>query len=409
MPETGEKPRRRRRASTSGQKKPRRGASKAAEDTADTATDTAGEATGAAGKAAGAAGDAAGGADGKATVTGALMDTIRGAAIEVLQPVVKEAATSAAKVAADKGPDLVKGKLGPAVASAGGVGGLAKMAADKGGDLVGGITDKVGGGKGGKSPSGTGRGRRLPVQEHVDVGVDLETAYDQWTQFEEFPRFMHRVEKVEQRDDVTLMWHENIWGVRRQWEAEIIEQIPCERIEWRSTGGPKVTGVVTFHRLSDTLTRVQVNLDFQPQGLFEKTASGFRMSRRALKSDLMRFKAYIEMRGEPTGEWRGEIEDGDVVDEDEARFSKDDEEPEDEAELDDEEELDEEDEDEEEPDEEEDEEPEAEADEEEEEEEEKKPAPRARKKRSSSSNGRAKSTAKSKAKPKSKSKSGSRS
>jgi uncharacterized membrane protein len=338
MPDTGEKTRRRRRASTSAQKTPRRGAKETAEDTAGTATETA---EGAAGTAGDAAGDAADTARDKTTITGTLMDTVRGAAIEVLQPVVKEAATSAAKVAADKGPDLVKGKLGPAVASAGGVGGLAKMATDKGGDLVGGITDKLGG-KGGKSPSGTGRGRRLPVQESIDVGVDLETAYDQWTQFEEFPRFMHRVEKIEQRDDTTLMWHENIWGVRRQWEAEIVEQIPCERIVWKSTGGPKVTGVVTFHRLSDTLTRIQVNMDFQPQGLFEKTASGFRMSRRALRSDLMRFKAYIEMRDEASGEWRGRIEDGEVVDEEdegteeEARFSKDDEE--DEEEFEDEEE-----------------------------------------------------------------------
>jgi uncharacterized membrane protein len=350
MPETGEKTRRRRRATTSGNNKPSRRSAKAAKDTADTATDTAQDAAGTAGETAGNAADAAGQ---KTTISGALMDTVRGAAIEVLQPVVKEAATSAAKVAADKGPDLVKGKLGPAVASAGGVGGLAKMATEKGGDLVGGIADKVGGGKGGKSPSGTGRGRRLPVQESVDVGVDIETAYDQWTQFEEFPRFMHRVEKVEQRDDVTLMWHENIWGVRRQWEAEIVEQIPCERIVWKSTGGPKVTGVVTFHRLSDNLTRVQVNMDFQPQGLFEKTASGFRMSRRALRSDLMRFKAYIEMRDEASGQWRGTIDEGEVVDEDdegadeEARFSKD--EDEDEEELEDDEELEDEEEEEEEP------------------------------------------------------------
>jgi hypothetical protein len=109
------------------------------------------------------------------------------------------------------------------------------------------------------------------------------------------------------------MWQENIWGVRRSWEAEILEQRPCERIVWRSRGGPNTVGVVTFHRLSDRLTRIEINVDFQPHGLFEKTASGFRMSRRALKSDLMRFKAFTEMREEETGAWRGRIEEGEVV------------------------------------------------------------------------------------------------
>src|SRR5215204_5219465 len=143
---------------------------------------------------------------------------------------------------------------------------------------------------------------------------------------------MHRVEKVDQRDETHLMWTEKIWGVRRQWEAEITQQRPNERIAWKSLDGTTNFGVVTFHALSDTLTRVQVNLDFQPQGLFEKTASGFRMSRRALKSDLMRFKAYIEMRDEETGEWRGEVEDGDIVDQserdDEQREDEDYDEPE---------------------------------------------------------------------------------
>jgi chemotaxis protein histidine kinase CheA len=126
---------------------------------------------------------------------------------------------------------------------------------------------------------------------------------------------MHRVERIEQRDETTLMWHENIWGVRRSWEAEITDQAPCERIAWRSKGGTQTIGVVTFHRLSDTLTRVLMTVDFQPKGLFEKTASGTRISRRAIKSDLMRFKAFVELRDEATGEWRGRIEDGELADE----------------------------------------------------------------------------------------------
>jgi uncharacterized membrane protein len=255
------------------------------------------------------------------TLIGELRSAIRDAAIEVLKPVARQATTSAAKYAVTKGPDVVKDKVAPKVAGAGGAGALAKGVLSKGGgaagsvgQVAGGIAEKVTGkGKGGKKPTGHGRGRRLPVQEHIDVAVDLETAYDQFTQFEDWPQFMHRVEKVEQRDDETVMFHENIWGVRRSWEAEIVEQTPCERIVWRSKGPLQSVGVATFHRLSDNLTRVQVNMDFQPKGLFEKTASGMRMSRRALASDLMRFRAFVEMRDDATGAWRGTIEEGEVT------------------------------------------------------------------------------------------------
>jgi uncharacterized membrane protein len=337
--------------------------------------------------------------EGPRTITGEMKDTFREAAIEILKPVMRNATSSAAKYAVSQGPNLVKNKIAPKVQDAGGAGALAKSVASRGGGIaesVGGVasglTGKLGGGKGkGDSPSGTGRGRRLPVQEYVDVGVDIQTAYDQFTQFEEWPKFMHRVERIEQRDDATLMWHENIWGVRRSWEAEITDQKPCERIAWRSTGGPQTIGVVTFHRLSDHLTRIYVTMDFQPKGMFEKFASGTRISRRALKSDLMRFKAFIELRDEATGGWGGRIEEGDVVDE-EGRGSREredeDEEPraseeedefdeeEDEDEFEEEEEEDEELEEPEEPEEPEEEEPEE--PEAEEEEEEPKPAPRRR-------------------------------
>ena len=262
-----------------------------------------------------------------------LRTAMREAAVEILKPVASQATKSAAKYAVTKGPEAVKDKVGPAVANAGGAGALAKGALSKGsevGNVVGGIADKVTGvGKGGKKPTGHGRGRRLPVQEHVDVGADLETVYDQFTQFEDWPNFMHRVEKVEQKDDTTLMIHENIWGVRRSWEAEIVEQTPCGRIVWRSKGPVQTVGVATFHRLSDDLTRVQINMDFQPKGMFEKFASGTRISRRALRSDVMRFKAFVEMNDEATGDWRGVIEDGEVSETPEDREkSRQDDEPE---------------------------------------------------------------------------------
>jgi uncharacterized membrane protein len=265
--------------------------------------------------------------NGSPTITSELKDTFRDAAVEVLKPVMRKATMSAAKFAVTQGPSLVKDKLAPKLEEAGGAGELVKGVASKGGGVAGavggiasGIGGKLSGNKDGKkdegeSPSGHGRGRRLPVEESVDVGVDVETAYDQFTQFEEWPKFMHRVERIEQRDEATLMWHENIWGVRRSWEAEITDQAPCERIAWRSKGGTQTIGVVTFHRLSDNLTRILMTVDFQPKGLFEKTASGTRISRRAIKSDLMRFKAFIELRDEATGEWRGRIEDGELADE----------------------------------------------------------------------------------------------
>jgi uncharacterized membrane protein len=247
-----------------------------------------------------------------------LSDTVREAAMEALRPVAKRATKAAAKYAILKGPGLVKSGL----EGAGAARALGKDVAAKGGDAaeaVGGLASGIGSRFGrkaqGESPSGTGRGRRLPVQEYIEVGVDVQTAYDQFTQFEDWPRFMHRVERIEQRDEATLMWHENIWGVRRSWEADIEEQIPCERIVWRSKGATQTIGVVTFHRLSDNLTRIAVTMDFQPEGLFEKAASGTRISRRALRSDLMRFKAFVELGDEATGEWRGRIEDGEAVEE----------------------------------------------------------------------------------------------
>jgi len=270
-------------------------------------------------------GESKSGGQGEHTLVGELKSAIRDAAIEVLKPVARQATTSAAKYAVTKGPDVVKDKVAPKVAGAGGAGAIAKGVLSKGGgaaggvgQLAGGIAEKVTGkgegkGKGGKKPTGHGRGRRLPVQQHIDVAVDLQNAYDQFTQFEDWPQFMHRVEKVEQREDETVMFHENIWGVRRSWEAEIVEQKPCERIVWRSKGPLQTLGVATFHRLSDNLTRVQINMDFQPKGLFEKTASGMRLSRRALASDLMRFRAFVEMRDDATGDWRGTIEDGEVT------------------------------------------------------------------------------------------------
>ncbi|MGZ6140028.1 MAG: SRPBCC family protein, partial [Myxococcaceae bacterium] len=280
------------------------------------------------------------------------------AAIEALAPAAAAATTAAAKYAVTKGPTLVRKQVTSRVMEAGGAKGLLDKAggtkavtslvsgvSGKGGEggglggalkavgAVGTLASRLkpgGGGGEGATPDGTGRGRRLPIMDFVEVAVPIEKVYNQWTQFEEFPKFMHRVERIEQRDETHLMWHENIWGVRRQWEAEITEQKPEERIVWKSTGGPKQLGVVNFAPLAHNLTRVQVDLDFQPQGLFEKTASGTRITRRALKSDLMRFKAFMEMNYDETGAWRGVVEEGEVkeAEDEEAQGQRDEEEEE---------------------------------------------------------------------------------
>jgi uncharacterized membrane protein len=188
----------------------------------------------------------------------------------------------------------------------------AKDAVGNGGGLAGKAAEKLLGGDSGEQPAkGWGRGRRLPIQCSVDVSVPVEVAYDQWTQFEDFPEFMHRVEQIEQKDDETIVWHENVWGIRRSWKAQIVEQVPDERIVWRSDDRGGHSGVVTFHELSDRLTRVELNVDFQPSGVFEKLASGLRFHRRAVRTDLQRYKAFVEMRNEETGAWRGEIHDED--------------------------------------------------------------------------------------------------
>jgi hypothetical protein len=147
----------------------------------------------------------------------------------------------------------------------------------------------------------------------VDVAAPIDIVYDQFTQFEDWPKFMHRVESVEQKDDATVVFNEKIWIIRRRWEAEIVEQRPDERIVWESVSGMQHVGVVTFHELADRLTRVEVNIDIDPSGPMEKIARGARFAKRAVRADLHRFKAFVEMHDDETGAWRGEIQDGEVV------------------------------------------------------------------------------------------------
>jgi uncharacterized membrane protein len=168
-----------------------------------------------------------------------------------------------------------------------------------GGKVAGKALEKVTGG--GKSSS-SGKTRRLPIQRWTDIAAPIDVVWERWTEFEDFPKFMHRVLSVkkDKEEENKLSWEEKIWFSKRQWEGEITERRKNDRIAWKTTKGMKHSGVVSFHRLAPNLTRVMVDMEFEPQGMMEKMASGMRFVKRAVQSDLARFKAYVEM-GEAEG------------------------------------------------------------------------------------------------------------
>src|SRR5512134_2966697 len=145
------------------------------------------------------------------------------------------------------------------------------------------------------------------IDKSIEIEVPVRTAYNQWTQFEEFPKFMEGVKQVRQIDDKHLHWKAEIGGKEKEWDAEITEQIPDERVAWRSRTGAMNAGVVTFHRLSDAKSKVMLQMEYDPEGVVENVgdAVGF-VSQRVL-GDLERFKKYIESRGRETGAWRGTV------------------------------------------------------------------------------------------------------
>ncbi|MEU4684971.1 SRPBCC family protein [Streptomyces xinghaiensis] len=146
------------------------------------------------------------------------------------------------------------------------------------------------------------------VEESVEVEVPVRTAYDQWTQFEDFPQFMEGVERIEQRTPTRTHWVTEIAGVKREFDAEITEQIPDERVAWTTVEGEaKQAGVVTFHRLDDRRTKVMLQLDHDPQGIADTVGDKMGFVKKQAKQDLSRFKSFIESRGVETGAWRGQV------------------------------------------------------------------------------------------------------
>jgi len=175
------------------------------------------------------------------------------------------------------------------------------------------VKDKLGGLVGGKGDGGNSTKATL-IEETIDVGVPVSVAYNQWTQFQEFGRFTKGVQSVTQNDDATTTWKAKVAFSTRSWKAEIKEQIPDEKIAWTSDGDKgSVNGVVTFHELAPNLTRVLLELEYHPKGLFEKTGNLWRAQGRRARLDLKNFRWFVMSEGEETGAWRGEIEDGEVT------------------------------------------------------------------------------------------------
>ena len=144
--------------------------------------------------------------------------------------------------------------------------------------------------------------------EAVDVDVPVRESYNQWTQFEEFPKFLDEVQSIQQISDTLTLWTVKVGPVEEQFEAVITEQHPDERVAWTSTGGSvDHAGVVTFHKLSDTTSRVTVQIDWQPTGILEKLGGSLGVDNHAIKKDLKNFKRYIEAKGSADGSWRGDV------------------------------------------------------------------------------------------------------
>jgi uncharacterized membrane protein len=145
------------------------------------------------------------------------------------------------------------------------------------------------------------------IEKQIMVNVPVSTVYNQWTQFEEFPHFMGGVQQVTQLGDDRLEWVAEIGGVRRQWEARILEQVPDRKVAWAATEGATNAGAVTFEDVGGGQTSVRLSLDYEPEGLVEKIGDKLNVVERQAEGDLARFKEFVEAEGYATGAWRGTV------------------------------------------------------------------------------------------------------
>lgn len=150
------------------------------------------------------------------------------------------------------------------------------------------------------------------VVKSIEVNVPIQTAYNQWTQFEEFPKFMEGVKSVKQLDDAHLHWRAEIGGKEQEWDSEITSQVPDKRIAWRSISGAQNAGTVTFHPVSDSTTEVHLLMEYDPKGFVENVGDALGAVSGKVEGDLKHFKEFIESRGHETGSWRGKIQSGEA-------------------------------------------------------------------------------------------------
>ena len=229
---------------------------------------------------------------------------------KILIPAAAGLGTLAATYAVRKVPELLNDKVKPKLEETGseqaaklgeraGKQAAQKLKSEGGpmGKLAGKAAEKLTGGGGG---GGGKKTRRLPIQRWTDIAAPIDVVYEKWTNFEEFPKFMHRVLTIQKEERNKLSWEEKIWFSTRKWEGEITERKKNDRIAWKTNQGTSHKGVISFHKLDTSLTRVMVDMDFQPTGMIEKMGSGLRFVKRAVQADLARFKAYVEL-GEAKG------------------------------------------------------------------------------------------------------------
>jgi uncharacterized protein YndB with AHSA1/START domain len=262
--------------------------------------------------------------DAKSTVQEKVQDVV-GNGSKTKEALAAAAVSAVGALAASKGPDLVRKVAGAtqekgedeaekmgekalerakdSLGSAGPMGKVASKLMGGGGDADDG--DQSGGGK---------KTRRLPIQRWTDIAAPIDRVYEAWTNFDQFPVFMHRVLDVEQEEPDKISWSEKIWFSSRQWEGCVTERRKNDRIVWKTTSGMSHKGVVSFHKLAPNLTRVMITMEFEPHGMIEKMASVLRFVKRAVQSDLARFKAYVEMEQAEGIEYRPNPDDDEEED-----------------------------------------------------------------------------------------------
>jgi uncharacterized membrane protein len=273
--------------------------------------------------------------------SGGLAQQAKGITSQLPTDALKRELGEFAKVAGKRGLRALRGGLGAAGQKVrGAVTGAGKKAVEDGGGMVtdaakkvagegvSGVKDKVKESLGGGGGGGSGDGKVTNIVEEIDVGVPVDVAYDQWTRFTDFPSFMKKVEKVEQESDTELSWRAQILWSHRDWKATITDQVPPERIVWRSEGAKGyVNGAVTFHEIAPNLTKILVVLEYYPQGLFEKTGNLWRAQGRRARLELKHFRRFVMtntlLHPDEVEGWRGVIHDSEVQPEESDQESED--------------------------------------------------------------------------------------